>query len=160
MQGDNDVISSCHIYASCFSAIVWGKLCKMFVIVTSLSNDNDNTTIILNHLIQFHSNNAKNLHHLTSHSTPYLLPHNIEIVLYPQITVTSLHPAPPYPLQDFKALYKCCIVVMVALCNRATIIFLPCGFYLSSFFFSSPNLSGRRLDVYHTSTHGVALLRI
>jgi len=42
------------------------------------------------------------------------------------------------------------------------IIFLPCGFYLLSFFlsFSSPNLSGRRLDVYHTSTHGVALVRI
>jgi len=30
----------------------------------------------------------------------------------------------------------------------------------SSFFFSSPNLSGRKLDVYHTSTHGVALVRI
>ena len=31
----------------------------------------------------------------------------------------------------------------------------------SSFFFlSSPNLSGRRLDVCHTSTHGVALVRI
>jgi len=32
----------------------------------------------------------------------------------------------------------------------------------SSFFllFSLPNLSGRRLDVYHTSTHGVALVRI
>jgi len=31
----------------------------------------------------------------------------------------------------------------------------------SSFFlFSSPNLSGRRVDVYHTSTHGVALVRI
>jgi len=29
------------------------------------------------------------------------------------------------------------------------------SFFLS--FFSSPNLSGRRLDVYHTSTHGVAL---
>jgi len=29
---------------------------------------------------------------------------------------------------------------------------------VSSFFFSSPNLSGRRLDVYHTSTHGVALV--
>jgi len=47
-----------------------------------------------------------------------------------------------------------------------TIIYLPCDFYLSSsvfFFFllfSSPNLSGRRLDVYHTSTHGVALERI
>ena len=40
-----------------------------------------------------------------------------------------------------------------------TIIFLPCDFYLLSFF-SSPNLSGRRLDVYHTSTHGVALVRI
>jgi len=42
------------------------------------------------------------------------------------------------------------------------IIFLPCGyylsFYLSIFFISSPNLSGRRLDVYHTSTHGVALV--
>jgi len=31
-------------------------------------------------------------------------------------------------------------------------------FFLSSF--SSPNLSGRRLDVYHPSTHGVALVRI
>jgi len=41
------------------------------------------------------------------------------------------------------------------------IIFLPCGFFLlSSSFFSSPNLNGRRLDVYHTLTHGVALVRI
>jgi len=31
---------------------------------------------------------------------------------------------------------------------------------LSIFFFSSPNLNRRRLDVCHTSTHGVALLRI
>jgi len=39
--------------------------------------------------------------------------------------------------------------------------FLPCYFYLLSiFFYSSPNLSGRRLDVYHTLTHGVALARI
>jgi len=28
------------------------------------------------------------------------------------------------------------------------------------FFFSSPNLNGRRVDVYHTSTHEVALVRI
>jgi len=52
---------------------------------------------------------------------------------------------------------------MAALRNRAGIIFLPCGFYLlSSFssFFSSPNLNGRRLDVYHTSTHGVALVHL
>ena len=48
------------------------------------------------------------------------------------------------------------------------IIFLPCGFfYLSSFFyFSLLNLSGHRVDVYHTSTHvgtsthGVALVQI
>jgi len=31
-------------------------------------------------------------------------------------------------------------------------------FYLLSF--SSPNLSGRRVDVYYTSTHGVVLVRI
>jgi len=33
------------------------------------------------------------------------------------------------------------------------------SFYLLSiFFFSSANLSGRTSDVYHTSTHGVALV--
>jgi len=36
-MGDRDVISSYHIYASCFSAILWGKLCEMFVILTSLT---------------------------------------------------------------------------------------------------------------------------
>ena len=30
-------------------------------------------------------------------------------------------------------------------------------FFLSSSFFSSPNLSGRRLDIYHTSAHGANL---
>jgi len=56
---------------------------------------------------------------------------------------------------------SCWALVMAALCSR-------CGHYIfalwfvssSSIFFSSPNLSGRRLDVYHTSTHGVALVRI
>ena len=38
-----------------------------------------------------------------------------------------------------------------------TVIFLPCGFF---FFFSSPNLSSPRLDVYHTSSHGVALVMV
>jgi len=41
-----------------------------------------------------------------------------------------------------------------------TIIFSSCFFLLSSSFFPSPNLSGRRLDVYHTLAHGVALVRI
>jgi len=54
-------------------------------------------------------------------------------------------------------------LVMAALCNRAghyifALWFLSSIFYLS--FFSSPNLSRHRLDVYHTSTHGVALVRI
>jgi len=38
-----------------------------------------------------------------------------------------------------------------------------CGHYILVLFFLlffSPNLSGRRLDVYHTSTSGVALMRI
>jgi len=43
--------------------------------------------------------------------------------------------------------------------RRMTIIFLPCGFFLV-LFLSSPNLSRRRLDVCHTTTHGVALVRI
>jgi len=30
----------------------------------------------------------------------------------------------------------------------------------SIFFFSSPNLSHRKLDVYYTSTHGMALVQI
>jgi len=29
---DSDVISSYHIYAGWFSAMMWGKLCEMFVI--------------------------------------------------------------------------------------------------------------------------------
>jgi len=36
-SGDSGVISSYHIYANCFPAMVWGKLYEMFVTVTSLS---------------------------------------------------------------------------------------------------------------------------
>ena len=56
------------------------------------------------------------------------------------------------------------LVVMAALCNREALYFCPVVsffFYLlssSSSFFSSPNLSGHRLDVYHTSTHGVVIV--
>ena len=52
---------------------------------------------------------------------------------------------------------------MAALLNRAGHYIFALGFLLSSFFllcFFSPNMSRRRLDVYHTSTHGVALVRI
>jgi len=50
------------------------------------------------------------------------------------------------------------LLFMAALRSRCGHYILSC-FYLS-FFFSSPNLSGRRLDVYHPSTHGVALVQI
>jgi len=53
-------------------------------------------------------------------------------------------------------------VIMVALCNRADHYIFMLWLLLSFFFllFSLPNLSGRRLDVYHTSIHGVALVYI
>jgi len=59
-------------------------------------------------------------------------------------------------------LSHCRVLVMVALWNRADhYIFALWFLRLSSFFFlSSPNLSRRRLDVCHTSTHGVSLVRI
>ena len=55
--------------------------------MASLSQqDSDNTDIFLSQLIQFYSNNATNLRPLTQYA---VLPHNIEIVFWPQ---TSLHP--------------------------------------------------------------------
>jgi len=53
--------------------------------------------------------------------------------------------------------------IMDAVWNRAghyifALWFL--SFFFLSSFFSSPNFRGRRLDVYRTSTHGVALVRI
>jgi len=77
-------------------------------------------------------------------------------------------------------IFSCCSLLWPPCVADANIIFLPCGFcllwspyvtgqtiyifilsfVLSFFFFSSLNLSGRRLDVCDTSTHGVALVRI
>jgi len=54
-----------------------------------------------------------------------------------------------------------CSLFMAAL--RSTCghyIFALWFLFLSSFFLSLPNLSRRRLDVYHTSTGGVALVQI
>jgi len=53
------------------------------------------------------------------------------------------------------------MLIMAALRSRCGhYIFVPFLLVLASFCFSWVNLSGRRLDVYHTSTHGVALVRI
>jgi len=58
----------------------------------------------------------------------------------------------------FDGAHVCEFFVMAALWNRAG-HYIFALWFLSSLFYSSPNLSGRRLDVYHTSTHGVALVR-
>jgi len=52
-------------------------------------------------------------------------------------------------------------IFMVALLNRAEHYIFMLWFVLSSSSsFSSPNISRRRFDVCHTSTHGVALVQI
>ena len=56
---------------------------------------------------------------------------------------------------------SCHIIIIIMTTLRSI-----CGHYIFALWFhllllfSSPNLSGRRLDVYHTSTHGVAFVRI
>jgi len=49
-------------------------------------------------------------------------------------------------------------VIMVAHSHGQAIIFYSCGFFF--FLFSSPVLNSRRVDVYHNSTHDVALVQI
>jgi len=52
-------------------------------------------------------------------------------------------------------------VLIIMACPRPLYFAAVVSIFLLSFFcFSSPNLNGRRLDVYHTSTHDVALVRI
>ena len=51
-------------------------------------------------------------------------------------------------------------LIMAALCNRGPLYFCPVISIVYRLFFSSPNLSGHRSDLYHTATHGVALVRI
>jgi len=61
----------------------------------------------------------------------------------------GLHTLPAVPSQLLLLLWPPCIA-------DADIIFLPSGFFFFFYLFSSPNLSRRRLDVCHTSTHGVS----
>jgi len=66
-------------------------------------------------------------------------------------------------LSNFVTCFCIAMLIMAALHSRCGRYILPCGFFyllLSVFFLSLPNLSCSRLDVYHTSTHGVSLVRI
>jgi len=67
--------------------MMWGKLsCDMLVIVTSsLCDDTD----ILNQLIQFYSNNATDLHHVTSHKRRVAPQHRDRNVTTDYCDVTS-----------------------------------------------------------------------
>jgi len=57
-----------------------------------------------------------------------------------------------------------CVCFVASVIQITAALRSTCGHYifalwfLSIFFYSSPNLSGCRLDVYHASTHGVALV--
>jgi len=52
--------------------------------------NSDSTDIVLNQLIQFYSNNATNLHHLTTHSTN-VLTYKMAIAMQPQICDLTSH---------------------------------------------------------------------
>jgi len=52
------------------------------------------------------------------------------------------------------------MIFMAALRSRCGHYIFALWFLSIFFLYSSPNLSGRRFDVYHTSTHDVALVRI
>ena len=52
------------------------------------------------------------------------------------------------------------IIIMAALHSRCGHYIFALWFLLCIYLFSSPNLSGRRVDVYHTPIHGVTLVRI
>ena len=75
------------------------------------------------------------------------------------LEVVASQSRPHFETQCTKRMFFVCLhhsfLVMVALRNRADhYIFALWFLLLSFFFFSSPNLSRRRLDVCHTSTHG------
>ena len=75
-------------------------------------------------------------------------------------SVPTLYNGPPFPMGDLDLDPYLWLPYVIG----GPLYFCPVvSFYLLSIFFFlffSPNLSGHRLDVYHTSTHGVALVRI
>ena len=75
---------------------------------------------------------------------------------------TETSPLSDYPCVFYRVIVQSYCSLWPPYVIGGPLYFCPVvSFYLLSiFFFSSPYLSGHRLDVYHTSTHGVALVRI
>jgi len=92
--------------------------------------------------------------HRQTHTHRDARDHNTFRVVYDRLTRNVISEMP----QAYSALL-CHILLWPPNVIGETIIFLARGFFcLSIYLFSSLNLSHRRLDVYHTSTHGVALV--
>jgi len=79
---------------------------------------------------------------------------HLETYLFLSVTL----PANPAPL--IRVLLKNYVFLWSPYVIGQTIIFSCCGLFFFFFlsFFSSPNLSSRKLDAYHTSAHGVVLV--
>ena len=70
---------------------------------------------------------------------------------YPDCITSLYYGRPPYVIGHAIIVLPCGFYLsffMAALRSRCGHYILPCGLYLSIFFYSSPNLSCRRLDVY------------
>ena len=91
---------------------------------------------------------------------------------YNSIKICKQISTPPQPYQKIPDIYflrSCTLTNFISIPSPITIQFVMVAlwnmayhyiFMLWFVLFSSPNLSRRRLDVCHTSTHGVALVRI
>ena len=94
-----------------------------------------------------------------THAVPAVIPRHYHVTFLN----CNTHSGPSSGIATQATLKIIAWLIMAALCNRAG-YYIFALWFLSFFFFfisfSSPNLSGHRLDVYHTSTHGVALVRI
>ena len=101
--------------------------------------------------------NSVTLNDLERRNGPYYSRQHTAIAISEDcFTLVVLSEQPTYRFSDSEDIF------MAAICNRTGHYIFALWFLLSFCLslFSSPNLSSRRLDVFHTSTHDVALVQI
>jgi len=105
--------------------------------------------------------NTLTIHNSLSLSLPALPAQDLPLSqIFPTILLSSLRTdSTDFMTVPFLLSISVFMAALRSRCGHYIFVLLFLSIYLS-FCFSSPNLSGRRLDVYHTSTHGVALVRI